>query len=159
MSKITGISGRILIRERHSRLGISGRRAGGEELVLNLGEIVALPKDGRREERTSCAVGEGGRERQVALSFFPMPGFMSPSSSSSVRPSDFSSSSRYFAHEDETGNFVKMDCKRDCGCEMYEIFCFSDLDSVSCSISSPRVQALIASSDRRRRRRVLDGRP
>ena len=69
----------------------------------------------------------------------------------SVRPSDFSSSSRYFAHEDETGNFVKMDCKRDCGCEIYEIFCFSDLDSVSCSISSPRVQALIAASTRLQR--------
>ena len=141
MSKITGISGWFLILPSSWHLR-KGRR---EELVLNLGEIVALPKDGREEQTNerARAVGEGadwncahrrvecrtydlspgqapsfssfsysqlfqwgggpegldyivgsttlfsqpyllpkfnsGRERQVALSFFPRPGFMSPS--------------------------------------------------------------------------------
>ena len=42
----------------NSRLGISGRRE--EELVLNLGEIVALPKEGRKEGASERTVGRVG---------------------------------------------------------------------------------------------------
>ena len=62
----------------NSRLGISGRRE--EELVLNLGEIVALPKEGRKEQANE-QWGGWGIGRQVVLSFFPMPRFMSTSAS------------------------------------------------------------------------------